>query len=240
MRIILLLFFIVFLNATKIEATYVAKYGWFGTIAKAKGIFEKNNTNYKITAIVKTKGIAAALSGNLEQKYESIGIIKNGLLIPQKYILSILRRGILYKREFIFNHKEKNIKKIYYKNGLKTKVITYNYYAPYDILSLYWNLPKLIKKKKNYTFYAIGGRKKDGRIDISFLENKELIKIKKILKKDGIYIKANLYNKVFVGDKGILYLVINPNNWVTLAGMVTNVLKIGNLKGEIKSLKELN
>ena len=239
MRIIVLLFFIVFLNAKTIVATYEAKYGWFGAIAEAKGIFERNNTNYKITAIVKTKGIAAALSGNLEQKYESIGIIKNGLLIPQKYIVDIKRNGNDYYRIHIFNHQKKEILKIRFKNGKLTRKYKIHY-APYDVLSLYWNLPKLIKKKKNYTFYAIGGRKKDGRIDISFLENKELKKIKNILKKDGLYIKANLYNKVFVGDKGILYLVINPKNWVTLAGMVKNVLKIGNLKGYIKSLKELN
>ncbi|QCT93801.1 DUF3108 domain-containing protein [Caminibacter mediatlanticus TB-2] len=239
MRIILLLFCIVFLNATKIEATYSAKYGWFGTIATAKGIFERNNTNYQITTTVNAKGIAAALSGNLMQTYKSIGIIKNGLLIPQKYIVDIKRNGNDYYRVHIFNHKKKEIIKIRYKNGKLTKKYKIPY-APYDVLSLYWNLPKLIKEKKHYTFYAIGGRKKDGRIDITFPNKEEINQLKKSLKKSGLYIKANLYNKVFVGDKGVLYLVINPKNWVTLAGMVKNVLKIGDLKGEIKSLKKLN
>ncbi len=68
----------------------------------------------------------------------------------------------------------------------------------------------------------------------SFPKGKELKKLKEEFDNEkGIYLKANLYNKVFSGDKGILYLVINPNNWVTLRGMVKNVLKIGDLKGRL-------
>jgi len=101
-------------------------------------------------------------------------------------------------------------------------------------------LPLYLKEKKEkYTFYAVGGSKKNGRVDITFPTKSELEDLKDEFKTNGLYIKANLYNKVFVGDKGVLYLVINPNNWVTLAGMVKNVLKIGDLKGKIKEFKEL-
>jgi hypothetical protein len=82
MRYILLFFFIVSLNAKTLIATYEAKYGIFGTIATAKGIFEKNESNYKIDTTVETKGLAATLTNHLIQKYTSIGKIKNNLLIP--------------------------------------------------------------------------------------------------------------------------------------------------------------
>jgi hypothetical protein len=221
-------------------ATYTSKYGWFGTVATAKGIYEHNDTHYTITTKVTTKGVAAALSGNLVQEYKSIGIIKDGKLIPQKYIVDIKKKGNDYYRVYIFDHKNKTVLKKRYKNGKLTKQYKY-YYAPDDILTLYWNLPKYLKegKKELYTFHAVGGSKKNGRVDVSFPEQHELNELKKELGFKGIYIKANLYNKVFVGDKGVLYLVINPDNWVTLAGMVKNVMKIGDLKGKITSFKEL-
>jgi len=86
MRYILLCFLIINLYSKKIIATYEAKYGIFGTIATAKGIFEKNETNYKIITSIKTRGIASILSKHMKQSYTSIGIIKNNQLIPLKYI----------------------------------------------------------------------------------------------------------------------------------------------------------
>ena len=240
MRYILLFFIAIFAYSKTITATYVAKYGWFGTIATAKGTYESNETNYKITAIVKTKGIAATLSGDLIQTYTSIGIIKNNILIPEKYIVDIKRGGNDYFRIYLFDHKHKKVFKKRFKNGKLTKQYPY-YYAKDDILTLYWNLPSYIKDTNAsfYTFHAVGGSKKNGRVDITFLKGEELNEIKRIFDKKGIFVKANLYNKVFVGDKGILYLVIDPNSWVTLEGMVKNVMKIGNLKGKIKSLQIL-
>jgi len=242
MRLILLFLIAILAYSQTITAKYKAKYGWFGTIATATGIFEKNDNNYTITTIVKTKGIAASLSGHLVQTYKSIGIIKNNKLVPLKYIVDIKRNGNDYYREYIFDHKNKKVLKKRYKNGKLTKQYPY-FYAPDDILTLYWNLPLYMKEHKSayYTFHAIGGSKKDGRVDITFPTNYELVELKRLFdNKKGIYIKANLYNKVFVGDKGILYLVINPKNWVTLEGIVKNVLKIGNLKGKITSLKIQN
>ncbi len=241
MRIILLLFLAIFSHSYTVKAQYEANYGWFGTIATASGIFEKNETNYKIVTTTKAKGLAATLSGNLVQTYISEGIIKNNRLVPLKYIMNIKRKGNDYLRIYIFDHKNKTIIKKRYKNGKLTKVYKY-FYAPDDILTLYWNLPLYLKEKKSfYIFYAVGGRKTDGRVDVSFPTKEEIKQFKKeIFNKKGIFLKANLYNKVFVGDKGILYLVINPENWVTLAGEVKNVLKIGDLKGKIVDFKQKN
>ena len=232
MRVILLCFLAIFLYSHTLKAIYEAKYGWFGRVATATGIFEKNVTNYKIETIVKTESIAASLSKHLEQKYISIGKVKNSILIPQKYITYIKRGDNIYKIIYVFNHKNKIIIKTKYKNGQLIKKEKFRYYAPQDILSLYFNLPLFLKEKKTYTFYALGARKTDGRVDVNFCDNN-------IFKEKGVCIKANLYNKVFVGDKGILYLLINKNNWVCLKGVVKNVLKIGDLKGKLVGFKQV-
>jgi hypothetical protein len=233
MKYILLCFIIISLNAKTLIATYEAKYGIFGTIATAKGIFEKNTTNYKIDTTVKTKGLAAVLTKHMIQKYTSIGIIKNNILIPQKYITYRKRGNKEYKRVYTFDHTKKIITRKQYVNNKFNGEGKFDYYAPQDILSLYFNLPYLLKdKNKLYTFYALGARKTDGRVDVNLCK-------KNIFKEKGICIKGNLYNKVFSGDKGVLYLLINPNNWVTLKGIVKNVLKIGDLKGKITSFKQV-
>ncbi|GAX86718.1 conserved hypothetical protein [Lebetimonas natsushimae] len=232
MRYILLFFLIISVNAKTLIAIYEAKYGIFGTIATAKGIFERNATNYKIDTTVKTKGLAAALTKHMVQKYTSIGIIKNNMLIPLKYITYRKKGNKEYKRIYYFDHKNKIIiRKKYFNNKFDGKE-KFDYYAPQDVLSLYFNLPHLLKNKKTYTFFALGARKSDGRVDVNFCK-------KNIFNEKGICIKGNLYNKVFAGDRGIVYLLINPNNWVTLKGIVKNVLKIGDLKGKIIYFKQV-
>jgi len=232
MKYILLCFLIINLYSKTLIATYKAKYSIFGTIATAKGIFEKNLTNYKIETIIKAKGLAALLSKHMVQKYISIGIVKNNKLIPLQYITYRKRGNKIYKRIYMFDHKHKKIIRLQYVNNKFDGKSEFNYYAPQDVLSLYFNLPLFLKdKNKTYTFYALGARKSDGKVDVNFCK-------KNIFKEKGICIRANLYNKVFVGDKGILYLLINPKNWVTLKGMVKNVLKIGDLKGKLTSLKQ--
>jgi len=241
MKIFLALILAIFLNAKTMIASYYAKYGIFGTIAEASAIYESNATNYKIFNKVKALGLVATLSKHMVQTYSSIGKVKNGRLIPQAYISTRKKGKDFYKRIYLFDHKNKKITRLKYKNGKLKAKETLPYYTPEDVLSLYFNLPNYLKKipkKEIYTFYALGGRKSDGRIDVTFPKGRELKKVKHTFDDEkGVYIKANLYNKVFAGDKGILYLVIEPKNWVTLKGMVKNVLKIGDLKGGIKNFK---
>jgi len=162
-------------------AEYYAKYGIFGTIAKAEGFFEYNATNYKIYTVSKALGIAAVLSKHMVQTYSSIGIIKNNRLIPTAYISTRKKGNNFYKRIYLFDHKNKKITRLKYKNSKLEANETLTYYTPDDILSLYFNLPYYLKQQKKsiYTFYALGGRKKDGKIDVTFLKDKELKKVKK-------------------------------------------------------------
>ena len=239
MKKFVLIIISVFVYSYTLQATYIAKYGLLGTVAKAQGIFEKNETDYIIKTHSKLLGIAALLSHHLQNDYISVGKIKNGILYPKEYN-TIRKNSKKEVKTFYIFHKN-YIQKIRFKNGKLETNSTVSYYANQDVLSLYFNLPKFIKDyNKTYTFYALGGRHKDGKIEVSFPKGKELKSLKKTFDNTkGIYLKANLFNKIFAGDKGILYLVINPKNWVTLRGMVKNVLKIGDLKGKLVNLKQL-
>ncbi len=239
MKKLIILIITVLSYSFTMHATYNARYGWFGTIATASGFFEKNATDYIIKTHSKLLGIAGLFSHHLQNNYISIGKIKNGILYPKEYI-TIRKNSKKEVKTFYIFHK-KYIQKIRFKNGKLETNSTVSYCANQDVLSLYFNLPKFIKNyNKTYTFYALGGRHKDGKIEISFPKGKELKEIKNEFDNaKGIYLKANLFNKVFAGDKGILYLVINPKNWVTLKGMVKNVLKIGDLKGTLVNFKQV-
>ena len=204
------------------SATYNAKYGWFGTVGIAKGYFEKNATNYKITTYSQiTKFI------DLKTYYISKGIIKNGILKPLSYENIIIRNRNKYDLIYIFDYKNKKIEKYKYKNGKFMYKRVLGFFAKNDILTLYFNLPKIMTKNKE-TFYALGGERHTGRVDVEILSKGKITKI-----------RANLYNKVFAGDKGILYLDINTKNWITLKGKVKNVLKIGDLKGRLVDFKQV-
>ena len=204
------------------SATYEAKYGWFGTVAKAKGYFEKNATNYKITTSSQiTKFI------DFENYHISQGIIKNGILVPLIYKNIIIRDGKKYDLIYKFDYKNRKIYKLKYKNGKFIYKRVLDFFAKNDILSLYFNIPKIMKKNKE-TFKAIGGDRHTGRVDVEILSKGKITKI-----------KANLYNKIFAGDRGILFLDINTSNWITLKGIVKNVLKIGDLKGKLVNFKQV-
>ena len=198
------------------KATYIAKYGWFGIVAKATGYFEKNQTDY----IIKTFSYITKFI-DFKNQHISKGRIINGILVPLTYKNIIFRGNDRYDLVYTFDYLHKKIYKTKYKNGKFIYKRTLPYFANNDILSLYFNLP-LIMKNRHQTFKAIGGERHTGRIDVDILQKGKITKI-----------KANLYNKVFAGDKGILYLDINTSNWVTLKGIVKNVLKIGDLKGRL-------
>lgn len=214
-----------FLYSKTYKATYEAKYSFFGTIIKANGIYENNKTNYHIKTILKTTGIAASLSNNLIQSYESIGIIKKNILIPKKFIFF---RKNYHKKvviTYLFDYKNRVIKKIKYQNSKFIYDKNLTYFTKNDILTIYFNLPQYINKNKNnYTFYAVEGKKNSGRIDVNIIKDNQNI----------IIIKANLYNKIFLDNKGIVYLTIDKKYWITQKAIMKNILHLGDVKGELK------
>ena len=224
----LAIFIATFLFGFSMRAEYEAKYGWFGVIAEATGYFEKNATDYRIETSFHPVGFVSKISKHMRQKYVSYGKVKDGILIPERYVSHRINDDKNEKKIFLFDHNRKKIVVLKYRFGKLVYKKELPYYVKDDILTLYFNLPKYFNSQKEYTFYALGGRRKDGRIDVEILKRNSLI----------TKIRANLYNKIFVGDRGILFLNIESDNWVTLSGIVKNVLKIGDLKGKLKDINE--
>ena len=220
MKYLIFLIIAVFSHSLTIEAKYEARYGIFGVVAKATGYFEKNSSDYIIKTYSKTTKFI-----NFQNYHISKGKVINNILIPLIYKNIIIRGDKRYDLVYKFDYKNRVITKLKYKNHKLIKTSKLDFFANNDILSLYFNLPKIMKTSKA-TFKAIGGEKHTGRIDIEILKKGKITKL-----------KANLYNKIFAGDKGILYLDINSSNWVTIKGVVKNVLKIGDLKGELVDFK---
>jgi hypothetical protein len=220
--------------------TYVAKYGIFGKVAKATGTYQKEGNRYRIFVDTRAVGMVASLSKHLRETFESKGKVVKGVLVPDTYTMTIKRGSKFYKYIYKFDRKKYVIYKLRYFNGKLEYNRTLPYWVNFDVLSLYFSLPHLMKPgKKRYTFYALGARKSDGRLDVSYLtpsEKKDLIE-EVGGAKNALYLKFNLYNKVFAGDRGILYLVISKDNFVALKGLLKNVLKVGDLKGYLTSLR---
>lgn len=224
----------------RLVGEYSAKYGIFGTIAKARGVYDWNRTNYRISVEAWAVGFAAKLSKNLREKFESEGRIENGVLIPAKYQVEIKRGNKLYHYTYLFDRKLMIIQKLRYFNGKLESNETLPYWVNQDILSLYFSLPKLLKPgKREYTFYALGARKSDGRLDLRFLTPEEVEELEGEIgpARNAYFFRLNFYNKVFAGDRGILYLVVSKDNFVTLKGVVKNILKIGDLKGFLDRIR---
>lgn len=106
--IIFIIFLSIFSNAKTIEATYKISYGIFGELGIAKTSLETlpNNT-YKIKVHAYATGIAKFLSSNKEEFYESQGVIKNNLLIPNKYITITNNDYKKRKKTYLFDYKNK-------------------------------------------------------------------------------------------------------------------------------------
>ena len=216
MKKLIFLIIAVLAYSFSMKAEYEARFGWFGVVAKATGYFEKNQSSYFIKTFSKTTKFI-----DFKNYHISKGKIVNGILVPLTYKNIIIRGNKKFDLIYTFDYLHKKIYKTKYKNNKFIYKRTLEYFANNDILTLYFNLPIIMKKTKE-TFKAIGGDRHTGRIDIEILKKGKITKI-----------KANLYNKIFAGDKGILYLDINTSNWVTLKGKVKNVLKIGDLKGRL-------
>jgi len=220
--------------------TYEAKYGIFGKVAKATGTYQWEGNRYRIFVDARAVGMVATLAKHIRETFESRGKIVNGILLPETYTMTIRRGKKFYKYVYKFDRQKYIIRKLRYFNGKLESNETLPYWVKFDVLSLYFSLPRLMKPgKKSYTFYALGARKSDGRLDVSYLtpsEKEDLIG-EVGGAKNALYLKFNLYNKVFAGDRGILYLVISRNNFVALKGLLKNVLKIGDLKGFLTDLR---
>lgn len=231
----LLVFFVQITSGKVLSATYEVSYGVFQTMGIAETKFEQNDDNtYRIYVSAKTTGIAKFLSNNRVEIYESRGIVKDGRLIPSVFIKIRQTNSNKMVKTYTFDHEKKEVwfQTVEGKNvqGYPEKEKN-DYYAQDDFLSLFFNLKYYTKQQNKYTFHAIGGNKKDGRIDAMYPKNQELLEIKKSLEmEDGSFLKVSLNDRIFASRNGELLINLDSQGLCEKA-VLEDVLFFGDIVG---------
>ena len=223
------------MHGSTTTAQYKVSFGMFGKMGVSDALLElKDNGTYHIKIDAKTTGLAKVLSGNRYEVYESFGDVISGKLVPHTFTklrkTNTKRRLSTYK----INHlsREVTLETIDTKKG-KTNTHTerFKYYAQNDILSLFFNLKKVLKTQANQTLYAIGGNKKDGKIDIILPKDKALEQMKQTMKmSEGSFLKVILNQKIFSSNKGELLINLDKDGFTNKA-ILKDVLLFGDIVG---------
>ncbi|WP_428024675.1 DUF3108 domain-containing protein [Arcobacter sp.] len=254
--LILLLFLSVLLNAKTITATYKISYGIFGELGVAKTTLEVfEDKTYKIKVHAFATGFAKFLSSNKEEFYESYGIIKNNLLIPNKYITITNNDYKKRKKTYTFDYKKNQITLEIYEKKLITKynedfqkIKTWeensskefsNFFAQNDLLSLFFNITQVVpsfEKGNNYTFKAIGANKENGKLDIIIPKNEAYKELEKSLNTKNKKFIVSVHQKIFSSSNGELFISLNQEGFCDKA-VLKDVLIFGDITGEMINFK---
>jgi hypothetical protein len=242
-HIVLIFFLATSIFATDISAKYRVSFGIFGELGIAyTSLHVDKKSRYKIVVHAVTTGFANFLSGEREEWHISEGKVdKEGILIPNYYKKIVQRYSsfnskiVLKKdiRKYIFNHSKKELKiqKTIFRGEKKEySQKDGDYYAPNDLLSLFFNFKKMLPSLEVKTaskFYAVGANKTDGRIDVMPLKNLDSLDWKK-----GHLMKVIINQKIFSSKNGELLLNLGDDGLCKQA-VLKDVLLFGDIRGEL-------
>ena len=234
--------YVSFLYSSSLEAKYEVSYGSIATLGYAKTVLEKKEHTYYIRIEANTTGFAKALSNNRQEIFESRGKVINNILVPSTYIQTKKTNSYTKIKRFRFDHPNKVVhsESIHqYADGRQGEYFkdTYKYYAPNDTLTLYFNIIELLKDSKELqmVFYAIGGRKDDGRIDVIRPIDEELESLKSLmdLQDDETLLKIIIHQDIFSSENGALLVKLDNQKNICTKAVLENVLLFGDIVGEI-------
>ncbi len=218
-------------GAQVLSATYEVSYGIFKRLGTAEARFEtKEDQTYSIKIEARTEGLAKVLTNNRIETYESYGSIVNGYLVPQKYIK--VRRTDASKKIkiYTFDHPNKTVWRESIDSDEWDKVKN-DFYAPEDILSLFFNVRNHMQNQEDRPFYVVGANRKDGRIDVNFPRDGSLSKVKKKLEMyQGNFLKVILNDRIFSSANGELLINLGSDGLCDKA-ILEDVLFFGDVVG---------
>lgn len=229
--LLVLLFLGTMIEAKTFNASYDVSFGVFEKLGRADMRYEaKDDQTYTIRIEAYSEGIAKTLSNNRREIYESYGKIENGRLIPQKYVKTRQNDSKKVVKIYTFDHP----KKVVWKENVDSIDWTKEenpYYAPDDLLTLFFNLRHMGAIDQNRTFYAIGGDKKDGRVDVvvPYGESAERMK-QKLGVSQGELLKVIINDPIFSSAKGELLIHLD-NEGICSKAILEDVLLFGDIVG---------
>lgn len=220
------------------SATYKVGYGFIDELGTATAALYRDGERYKILVHARATGFAAFLSGDREEFYESRGVVEGNILVPHAYRQEKLAHGDRDQTIFRFDHAEKNVSvhrlRCKGKKCRKTQKF-HDFYAPDDLLSLYFNLNAYTKGARPgqfYQFAAVGPKK--GKLDLLFPDGKKKEEVEESLgDEEGRAIIAIVHQKIFSSEKGELFMRLDGDGVCTKA-LLKNVVLFGDIHGTLE------
>jgi hypothetical protein len=233
----LMLFLTSFVSAESIRAAYDVSYGVFGTIGTAKAKLEKSADRYVIEIHLEATGLAKKLSGNRTERHLSKGYIRNGVLVSNTYEVIREYRSTKVIKQYTIDHNRKIVYKVYrkYKKGklVDEQKQRLSFYAANDLLTLYFNLDKLLPDKHKagtYRFKAVGAEKQDGKISIVIPSPPELDGYRKDLGSGAAwYATVIIHQKIFMSKEGRLQIAVGEDG-ITRTALLKDLILFGDIK----------
>lgn len=211
---------------------YKASFGIFGTVGTIKNTVTKNAKTYTIETKVRLSGMAHTLLGGQKEHYISKGHLYKGRMVSDFYEMTSTKKKTKKVKTYTINHKTKTVSKRYRKwvKGKLTKDKTkkLKYYGSDDLLTLYFNMGTVLKKKgKVYTFSVVGLEKQKGQVKVTVPLDSKAGMYKKDLGKGAVlYAKALIHQKNFKKDKGNILLSVGKDDFVGKA-VIKNIMLYG-------------
>ena len=236
---ILVLVFIVMtqIQAKVLDVSYKVDFGIFGELGISDAHLETDGDRYRIEIGLKATGIAKTLSKNRKERHISQGHIVNDMFISDSYkVIKTYGKKHIEKIYSIDHDKKRVIKGSIKKNQGKItgkKHIVLDFYSKNDLLTLYFNLPKMIKdrsKAATYEFTAVGAERQDGLVKVKIPKDSNIYE-KSLGKGDYWYMTVIIYQKIFTSNKGELMLAIGKEGIVQKA-VLKDLMMFGDLTAE--------
>jgi hypothetical protein len=225
------------------SADYDVSFGIFGDIGKAHCDLLIEKGTYKISIKITSRGLVKFFSQDRTEVYESTGLVKNGVLIPQLFVKNRKWGSKEDRKKYLFDHKNRSISILRTtikdeKSDEKRELLPY--FAVDDILTLFFNLDSVVsdtnKLKDGIELTAVGANKKDGHLDLKKPDDKIKKIMKNLLGVDNNLLLVTLNQKIFSSKNGEFMIDIDKNG-ICDRFVLKDVLMYGDLYGEIKNFK---
>jgi hypothetical protein len=149
---------------------YVGELSLFGKIADAKVVYDNDGEKYSIKITASGSGIVGKLTNNRQYVLQSVGLVKEGVLVPQKYINAEYGKDFEKVKTYTIDYaNNKTLVDEYKKERVETSEL--------DIIHMRYDVSyKDVETKKEEVLDAIY---KDDMISVFFNKKNNLLSMKK-------------------------------------------------------------
>jgi hypothetical protein len=211
---------------------YKATFGMFGTVGLIENRLTFKGNHYTIDTTVTLKGLAKMMLGGQKEHYISMGHLEKGVMVSDHYIMTTQKKHKKIEKEYIIDHKRHRVTKIYTKwvdeKRVKHTKKVLDFYAKDDLLTLYFNMDRVIRAKGvTYHLKAVGLEKQKGLVDVVVPSPKEEKAYRKDLGESANwYAKALIVQKNFKKKKGDILLSVADDGYIQKA-VIKDILFYG-------------